>query len=43
MTKEQKDFLKRLKDFFEWDCEKGEMDDRAMIKDQLIDELDLIG
>ena len=39
MTEEQKDFLKRLEEFFKWNCSKSEMDDRAMILNQLLEEL----
>ncbi len=39
MTKEQKDYLKRLRAFFKWTPEKGEIDERESNKAQLADEL----
>ena len=39
MTDEQKDFIKRLKAFFKKNWEKGEMDERAQILNQLSEEL----
>lgn len=40
ITPKQTDFLKRLKAFMLWDCEKGELNDRANIKEQLLQEFE---
>ena len=39
MTKEQKDFLRRLKLFFEWNYDKAELNEREIVKEQLVEEL----
>ncbi len=39
MNTEQEDFMKRLNAFFNKDWEKGELNERAQIKEQLSEEL----